>query len=134
MIKLMGGREAFSTFSIKERNKIWQKIFERSSGPITAGFLSTCHRYIDLDNIFNGQTSPRREAWRRCFQWTFIQCCVSTVENNLDKPLDRHGITQYYADFKALPTHPDLEPIRSLVDALEESPVKLGGMLDLGWY
>lgn len=67
-VELMGGNDIFSSFSTKEQTEIWEAIFKRKGEAITAGSLGTCHRYLDVDNIFNGKASPRRDTWKMRFQ------------------------------------------------------------------
>lgn len=128
-VAVMGRKDAFTKLSTAEQNKIWEANFEREGETIRCGFLGTCHRYLHVDNIFQGEASPRRDAWRARFRWIFVQCCISAVKNNLDKPRNKQGVAQYYADFKALPSHQHLDAIRDLVGAPEELPIKdyLGG-------
>ena len=131
-IQLFGGKERFLYFSHDQRDIIWRDIFTRNGEDIVAGMLDTARQHVDLQGIFRGGQDERRRAWVARFEFMFVQCCCSAINNNFDDFEARDGHLRYYSDFRTFPKDANLNVLDEWCDNIGDFPVRPGDRSDTG--
>ena len=132
LIQLLGGKERFLQFSHAEREAIWRAIFRRNGEDIVAGMVNTARQQIDLQSIFRGEQDARRRAWVSRFEFIFVQCCSSAINNNFHNFETKAGWLRYYSDFRTFPKDDSLKVLDEWCSDIGDFPVRMGGRGGLG--